>query len=81
MAFVSMEFSVMRSSENAAPSISRDFARLNVNFSAPVVPGDELEIEIWFEGDDLAFQVHAPARQSIVSKGGRATLRAAASTH
>jgi acyl dehydratase len=51
--------------------------RLHVNFSAPVYPGDELEMEIWLEGDDLAFQVHAPARQSIVSRGGRATLRAA----
>jgi acyl dehydratase len=49
--------------------------RLHMNFSAPVFPGDELEMEIWLEGYDIAFQVNAPARQSMVSRGGRATLR------
>ena len=53
-------------------------SQLHMNFSAPVFPGDELEMEIWLEGCDIAFQVNAPARQSMVSRGGRATLRAGA---
>ena len=53
--------------------------RLHVNFSAPVFPGDDLELELWFEGYDVAFQVNAPSRQSVVSRGGRATLRAGGS--
>jgi len=51
-------------------------ARLHMNFNAPVFPGDELELQIWLEGCDLAFQVLAPARQSLVSRGGRAVLKA-----
>jgi acyl dehydratase len=51
-------------------------AGFSMNFSAPVFPGDELELSIWLEGYDVAFQVNAPRRNSIVSKGGTATLRA-----
>ncbi len=55
-------------------------ARLHVNFSAPVFPGDELELAIWSEGCDVAFQVNVPRRQSLVSRGGKATLRPAEKT-
>ena len=52
-------------------------ASLHVNFTAPVFPGDELELHIWLAENNVAFQVSAPARQSLVAGGCSATLRAA----
>lgn len=48
----------------------------DARFSAPVYPGDELVTEIWKDGDQVAFRVRVPARDSIVLNNGRCSLSA-----
>jgi acyl dehydratase len=43
-------------------------------FSAPVYPGDVLEITLWQDGPIVSFEARVAARQSLVLTGGRAEL-------
>jgi len=44
-------------------------------FSAPVYPGEILEIALWRDGSTVSFEASVPARQVKVLTGGRAQLR------
>jgi acyl dehydratase len=44
-------------------------------FSAPVYPGEKLEIAVWRDGSTVAFEASVPARRTTVLTGGRAQLR------
>jgi acyl dehydratase len=44
-------------------------------FSAPVYPGETLEIALWRDGPTVSFEASVPARQVKVLTGGRAQLR------
>jgi acyl dehydratase len=46
-------------------------------FSAPVLPGDTLEADIWVDGDIVSLRVRAPAREAVVFNSGRARIRPA----
>jgi acyl dehydratase len=50
-------------------------AEFSARFSAPVVPGDDLEVRLWRDGGEVAFDARVPARDAFVIKGGRALLR------
>jgi acyl dehydratase len=43
-------------------------------FSAPVIPGDVLRVDLWRDGDTVSFEVHAPARGAVVIRNGRTLL-------
>jgi len=65
----------------AAVVISRRFPdrtlrSLEARFSNPVLPGDTLTVDLWNEGETLAFQarVAAERRSTLVLERGRATL-------
>jgi acyl dehydratase len=45
-----------------------------VRFSAPVLPGDMLEIDLWRDGDIVSFEARVPARGVTVIKNGRSEL-------
>lgn len=49
---------------------------LSVRFTAPVVPGDWIRTEMWWEGDEILFRALVPERQEIVIDGGVATIDA-----
>ena len=44
-------------------------------FSAPVFPGELIEIEMWRDNNVVSFQVNVPARGVAVIKNGRTCLR------
>jgi acyl dehydratase len=44
-------------------------------FTAPVYPGEILEIALWRDGPTVSFEASVPARQVKVLTGGRALLR------
>jgi len=44
-------------------------------FTAPVFPGETLEIALWRDGPTVSFEASIPARQATVLTGGRAQLR------
>jgi len=46
-----------------------------VRFSAPVFPGDEIEVRLWRDDDVVAFEATVPAREVTVIRNGRAVLR------
>lgn len=46
----------------------------SARFSAPVFPGDRLVVYLWRAGDAILFEGRVPQRDSVVLKGGRATL-------
>ena len=46
-----------------------------VRFSAPVLPGDVLAIDLWREGDEVAFEARVPAREVTVIRNGWARVR------
>jgi acyl dehydratase len=45
-------------------------------FSAPVLPGETLLIELWKDGLEVSFQAKAKERDVIVIKNGRTVLNA-----
>jgi acyl dehydratase len=45
-----------------------------VRFSAPVLPGDLLEVDLWRDGDIVSFEARVPARGVTVIKNGRSEL-------
>lgn len=47
-----------------------------VRFSAPVFPGDVLQVDLWRDGEVVAFQASVPARGILVIKNGRALTEA-----
>ena len=50
-------------------------ASLAARFSAPVIPGDTLAIDLWRDGDVISFEASVPERGVTVLKNGRAELR------
>ena len=50
-------------------------ASLAARFSAPVLPGDELVIDLWRDENIVSFEARVPARGVTVLKNGRAELR------
>ncbi len=60
-----------------AKTCDYDPARLrgfDVRFSAPVIPGDDLHIDLWRDGDVVSFEARVPERGVTVIKNGRALL-------
>jgi acyl dehydratase len=48
---------------------------LDGRFSAPVLPGDTLDADIWVDGDIVSLRVRVPAREAVVFNNGRALIR------
>ena len=48
---------------------------LDGRFSAPVLPGDQLEADIWVDGHVVSVRVRAPEREVTVFNNGRALIR------
>lgn len=48
---------------------------LDGRFSAPVLPGDTLQVEFWFDADIVSIRVRVPARNVTVFTNGRAQIR------
>jgi len=46
-----------------------------VRFSAPVLPGDMLSVDLWRNGDVISFEAQVPERGTTVIRNGRARLR------
>jgi acyl dehydratase len=57
--------------DNDAARIASHAAR----FSAPVLPGDTVMVEMWRDGPGVAFEAHVKARGVTVIKNGRTELR------
>lgn len=47
----------------------------SARFSAPVYPGDRLEVSLWREGREVCFEARVVERRVAVITGGRALLR------
>lgn len=47
---------------------------LDVRFTAPVFPGDEVRLDLWHTAEGVAFQAMVPQRQAVVLNNGRALL-------
>lgn len=45
-----------------------------VRFSAPVLPGDLLEVSLWRDGDIVSFEASVPGRGVVAIKAGRSRL-------
>jgi acyl dehydratase len=52
----------------------RDIASIAARFSAPVFPGEPIDVHIWQDGDEARFRVIVPSRGTIVLDRGTATL-------
>ena len=50
---------------------------LDGRLSAPVLPGDRLEADIWVDGEIVSLRVRAPDRGAVVFTNGRAKIRSA----
>lgn len=48
---------------------------LDGRFSAPVLPGDRLEADVWVDGDEVSIRLRAPDRDVVVFNNGRALIR------
>lgn len=46
----------------------------SARFSAPVYPGDRLQVSLWREGREVCFEAHVVERRAAVIAGGRARL-------
>jgi acyl dehydratase len=46
----------------------------SARFSAPVYPGDRLEVSLWREGREVCFEARVVERRAVVITGGRALL-------
>ena len=46
----------------------------SARFSAPVYPGDRLQVSLWREGREVCFEAHVPERRVAVITGGRTLL-------
>jgi acyl dehydratase len=44
-------------------------------FSAPVLPGERLAVDLWREGARIWFEARAPERNAVVIRSGLTTLR------
>lgn len=47
---------------------------ISVRFSAPVLPGDRLAVDLWRDGHDAWFEVRVPERGTTVIRNGRVKL-------
>ncbi|MFO1013245.1 MAG: MaoC/PaaZ C-terminal domain-containing protein [Caulobacteraceae bacterium] len=45
-------------------------------FSAPVIPGDLITVDMWVDGDVISFEARVKERNATVIKGGKTVLRA-----
>lgn len=50
-------------------------ASLQCRFTAPVYPGETIRMEMWRDGDHVAFRAHSAERAVVVLDHGRAALR------
>lgn len=48
---------------------------IEVRFSAPIVPGDTLVIEMWVDGSDVSFKATSLGQNAVVLNNGLAKLR------
>jgi len=48
----------------------------SARFSAPVYPGELLEIDLWQDGIEVSFEARVPARKIAVVTGGRSVMSA-----
>jgi acyl dehydratase len=46
----------------------------SARFSAPVYPGETLEIDLWQDGGEVSFEARVPARELAVMTGGKSVL-------
>lgn len=65
----------------AAVALTRHFAgrelqAIEARFSRPVFPGETISVDIWDEGDSVAFRARVATRDVVVLDMGRARLRA-----
>ena len=44
-------------------------------FSAPVIPGDTISVDLWREGRTVSFEARVAARGATVIKNGKTVLR------
>lgn len=49
---------------------------LELRFTAPVFPGETIELDGWIEGNRVSFRCRVPSRQAVVLDHGLCTLRA-----
>lgn len=72
---------VLKAFGQADPSLLK---RHQVRFSAPVLPGDVLSIDMWRDATEdeitISFEVRVKERNTVVIKGGKTVLRAGTST-
>lgn len=61
--------------ESFADDQAQRIASHEGRFSAPVFPGDALQIDLWQEGTSILFEASVPERQTKVLTGGHALLR------
>ena len=47
---------------------------LDMRFSAPIYPGERIEIDIWRDGDIASFRARVPERGVVVMDNGKCTL-------
>lgn len=50
-------------------------ASMQVRFTAPVFPGDELRTDMWRDGDEVSFRMTNTETGKVVLNGGRVALR------
>ncbi len=48
--------------------------QFDVRFSAPVFPGEAIQVDFWEEGDTLSFEARVAAREATVIKNGKCIL-------
>ncbi|MDB5576312.1 MAG: MaoC-like dehydratase [Bradyrhizobium sp.] len=48
--------------------------RFGARFSAPCFPGESITVDLWKDGNTLAFEARVKARNAIVIRNGRASL-------
>jgi acyl dehydratase len=46
-------------------------------FSAPVIPGDKITVDMWVDGSVISFEARVAERNATVIKGGKTVLRGA----
>lgn len=46
----------------------------DVRFSAPVIPGDKIAVDLWKDGNTISFRARVPERDAVVINNGKCTL-------
>lgn len=50
-------------------------ASFEARFSAPVLPGDDIDVLLWLDGSEISFEARVSARDATVIRSGHALLR------